>query len=174
MQRNWRQAGHIAGRTTEVALFRPQDLAIIRIMMILRDVGLGPALSRPIAQQAAPSVIWLALTNHAETWTVDGDPKQAQAFRDRLDQLGDSHLRLMAGLTDSPSTYGVARGGSVEFFTELDETSFDEDDEVETVIKLNAVAKRIALNATQPLMTVIPPANALSQALADSGRIELP
>lgn len=158
MQRNWRQAGHIAGRTTEVALFGPRDLAAIRIMVVLRDVGLGPALSRPIAERAAPSVVWLALLTYPETWTVSGDPEAAAVCRGRMDLDGDRHLQKMAGLTGSPALYGIAQGKTVEFFTALDEAAFDEDDEVETVIKFNAVAKRIAKAATQPLMTVIAPA----------------
>lgn len=158
MQRNWRQAEHIAERKTEVALFSPRDLAAIRIMVVLRDVGLGPALSRPIAERAAPSVVWLALATYPETWTVSGNPEDAAAYRDLLDRNSDRHLREMAGLTASPALYGIAQGKTVHFFTTLDEAAFDEDDEVETVIKFSAVAKRIAKAATQPLMTVIAPA----------------
>lgn len=160
MQRNWRQAEHIAARTTEVALFGPQDLAAIRIMLVLRDVGLGPALSRPIAERAAPSVVWLILATYPDAWVVAGDPEYAAAYRDRLDLDGDRHLQVMAGLTETPAIYGVAQGKTVHFFPELDETAFDEDDEVETVIKFGAVAKRIAAGLTQPLMTVIPPPKA--------------
>lgn len=129
-------------------------------MVVLRDVGLGPALSRPIAERAAPSVVWLALASYPETWTVSGAPEEAAAYRDRLDRNSDRHLQEMAGLAGPPALYGIAQGKTVQFFTELDETAFDEDDEVETVIKFSAVAKRIARALTQPLMTVITPQTA--------------
>ena len=158
MQRNWRQAGHIAARTTETALFAPRELAAIRIMVVLRDVGLGPALSRSIAEQAAPSVIWLALGDHPSTWNVAGDAEQAAAYRDRLEvHLGDWHLRTMAGLTGPAFTFGVARGKVVHLVHEINDEAFDADDEVESVVKLRAVAKRIALAAPYPLVTVVPP-----------------
>ena len=156
MQRNWRQAGHIAARTTEMALFSPRDLAAIRIMVVLRGVGLGPALSRSIAEQAAPSVIFMALGDYPSTWTVVGDAEQAAAYRERL-ELGDQHLRVMAGLTGPDFTYGVARGKAVHLVSEINDEAFDADDEVESVIKLRVVAKRIALAATQPLMTLLLP-----------------
>ena len=41
--------------------------------------------------------------------------------------------------------------------SDIDAESFGEDDEVESVVKLAAVAKRIASTISQPLVTVIPP-----------------
>lgn len=157
MQRNWRQAGHLPARTTEVALFGPRDLAMIRLMVVLREVGLGPALSRPVAEEAAPSVVWLALADHPETWAVAGPPDEAHAYRQRLENMGDRHLRDMAGLTGRAFAYGVAQGGAVQFFSEIDSETFNEDDEVESVIKLGAIAARIAREATQPLFTISAP-----------------
>lgn len=157
MQRNWRQAGHIAGRTTEVALFGPRDLATIRIMVVLRDVGLGPALSRSIAEQMVPSVLWLALVNYPTTWSVAGDAEQAAAYRRQLELVGDFHLRAMAGLAEDVFTFGIVRDKTVHLVAEITDAAFDEDDEVERVIKLSAVAKRIALGTNQPLMTLILP-----------------
>lgn len=156
MQRNWRQAGHIAARTSEMALFSPRELAAIRIMVVLRDVGLGPALSRSIAEKAAPSVIWLALSDHPSSWTVAGDPEQAADHRRRL-ELDDSRLRDMAGLSGPAYTFGIAQSGTVELVSAINDDSFDADDEVESVVKFAAVARRIASSATQPLVTVIPP-----------------
>ena len=157
MQRNWRQAGHLPARTTGVALFGPRDLATIRLMVLLREVGLGPALSRPVAEEAAPSVVWLALTDHPETWTVAGPPEAADAYRQRLETLGDRNLRDMAGLMGRAFAYGVAQGKTVQFFSEIDSETFNEDDEVESVIKLGAIAARIAREATQPLFTISTP-----------------
>lgn len=157
MQRNWRQAGHLPARTTGVALFGPRDLAMTRLMVVLREVGLGPALSRPVAEEAAPSVVWLALADHPETWTVAGPPDEAYAYRQRLEKMGDRHLRDMAGLTGRAFAYGVAQGGAVQFFSEIDGDTFNENDEVESVIKLRAIAARIAREATQPLFTISPP-----------------
>jgi len=156
MQRNWRQAEHIAKRTTEMALFGPLDLATIRIMLVLRDVGLGPALSKPLAEKAAPSVIWLALSMFPNTWAVSGDAKQDKAIRDRMDRDSYRDLQVMAGLTEAPALYGIAQGKTVNLFTELDGSAFDEDDEVEAVIKFGAVAKHIARGLTQPLITIFP------------------
>ena len=156
MQRNWRQAGHIAPRTSDIALFSPRELAAIRIMVVLRDVGLGPLLSRSIAEEAAPSVIWLALSDHPETWTVAGDTKNADSYRDRV-LADDGGLREMAGLTGPAFAFGIAQGGSVDLVSDIDAESFGEDDEVESVVKLAAVAKRIASTISQPLVTVIPP-----------------
>lgn len=156
MQRNWRQAGHIPARTTDMALFSPRELAAIRIMVVLRDVGLGPALSRTVAERAAPSVIWLALSDHPTTWTIAGDAKQADNFRGRL-ELDDGGLREMAGLTGPAYTFGIAQGGIVELVSDISGDLFDDDDEVESVVKLTAVAKRIASTISQPLLTVILP-----------------
>ena len=157
MQRNWRQAGHLPARTTGVALFSPRDLAMIRLMVVLREVGLGPALSRPVAEEAASSVVWLALADQPETWAVAGPPDEAHAYRQRLEKMGDRHLRDMAGLTGRALAYGVAQGGAVQFFSEIDDETFNADDEVESVIKLRAIAARIAREATQPLFTISPP-----------------
>jgi hypothetical protein len=156
MQRNWRQAGHIAARTSEMALFSPRDLAAIRIMVVLRDVGLGPTLSRSIAEQAAPSVIWIALSDYPSTWIVAGDAAQATEYRKRLES-DDSKLRSMAGLTGPAYTFGIAQAGKVELTSAINDDCFDADDEVESVVKLAAIARRIATSATQPLVTVIPP-----------------
>ena len=158
MQRNWRQAEHLPPRTTGVALFRPYDLAVIRLMVVLRDVGLGPALSRPVAEAAAPSVVWLALVDHPQTWTVAGPPEEAEAYRRRLEKIGDRHLRDMAGLTGRAFAYGVAQSGTVQFFSDIDGETFNDEDEVESVIKLRAVAARIAREAIQPLFTINMPA----------------
>lgn len=159
MQRNWRQAGHLPARTTGMALFNARDLAVIRMMVILRDAGLGPTQSRPIAESAAPSVIWLALTDHAETWAVSGSAEEAEAYRQRLEKLGDQHLRDIAGLSGRAFAYGIAQGGTVQLVSGIDEHLFDDDDdEVKSVIKLRGVARRIAREATQPFFTISLPA----------------
>lgn len=159
MQRNWRQAEHLPARTTGVALFSPRDLAEIRLMVVLRDVGLGPALSRPIAEEAAPSVIWLALTSHPATWIVTGTSDQATSYRRRLEKLGDRHLRQMAGLTGSVSRYGIARNGGVNLVSAMNDDVFEDadEDEVRSFISLNAVASRIAREASQPFFAISAP-----------------
>ncbi|HAC00499.1 hypothetical protein [Brevundimonas naejangsanensis] len=138
-----------------MALFSPRELAAIRIMVVLRDVGLGPLLSRSIAEEAAPSVIWFALSEYPSTLTIAGDMKDAESYRDRV-LADDGGLREMAGLTGSAFAFGIAQGGSVDLVSDIDAESFGDDDEVESVVKLAAVAKRIASNISQPLVTVIP------------------
>lgn len=157
MQRNWRQAGHIAARTGDMALFSPRELAAIRIMVVLRDVGLGPAISRSIAEEAAPSVIWLALSDFSQTLVITGDAKKAEDVRRRV-MLDDGGLREMAGLHGPAYSFGIARAGDVDLVSDIDAGSFGDDDEVESVVKLANVAKRIASTITQPLVTVIPSA----------------
>ncbi len=60
----------------------------------------------------------------------------------------------MAGLSGPPFAYGVAKGKSIELLSTIGDDSFDDDDEVESVVKFRAIAKRLAINASQPLFTV--------------------
>lgn len=156
MQRNWRKAGHLPQRTSGVTLFEPAELVAIRLMIIMRSMGYGPSISRPFAELAAPSVIWLVLSDYPESWEVDPTYSGADQFRHELNLSGDRHLKIMARLKGTPNLYGVSRGAAVEFLSEPPGFELDDDEEIESIIKLRAVARRIAISLDAPLMRVVP------------------
>lgn len=156
MQRNWRKAGHLPQRTSGVALFDPAELAAIRLMIVMRSMGFGPSISRPLAESAAPSVVWLILSDYPETWEVAAVEGGADEFRDELELAGDGHLRAMAKLKGAPNLIGVRTKSGLEFLTEQPDFQFDDDEEIETIIKMRGVARHIALNLDRPMMRVSP------------------
>ena len=155
MQRDWRRHGHLPARSGGTASFGPRELAEMRLMVLMRQMGLGPSKSRGLAQEAAPSLVWLILVDHPSTWAVEGPAETAAHYRDKLEALGDSHLRSMAGLHDRVRLYGVAEGEEVDFVTQIAGEEFDNKHELITVLSLRAVAAAMAAALDRPLFTIL-------------------
>ena len=76
LQRSWRSQGLLTARTTGHKRFEPVELAEIRIMVVLRSLGLGLQDCREAAEAAAPSVLFLALINQPHLslgWDAESD-----------------------------------------------------------------------------------------------------
>lgn len=139
-----------------MALFDPGELAAIRLMIVMRSMGLGPAVSRPLAESAAPSVVWIILCDYPDSWEVAAVGRRADEFRHKLDAAGDGHLTAMAKLKCIPKLFGVRSSSGVEFLPGQPDFEFDDDEEIETIIKLRGVARQIAHNLDRPMMRVSP------------------
>lgn len=155
MQRDWRRHGHLPARSGGTASFGPRELAEMRLMVLMRQMGLGPSRSRGLAQGAAPSLVWLTLVDHPSTWAVEGPADTATRYRDELERLGDSHLRSMAGVRDQVCLYGVAEGEEVDFVEKVVGDEFNNKYELITILSLRAVAAAMAETLKRPLFTIL-------------------
>lgn len=156
MQRNWRQHGYLPKGDSLQNRYTPSELVMIRIMRALRHLGLDLTRSQEIAIKAAPSVLYHVLHNHPESWSIKGIDAAAEA-RMRTHVAGDDTLlRDMAGLSGEPYTWAIGRDdGGVDLITAIANKNFKADAEVETVVKLVAVARHIAAALPRPLMSAV-------------------
>lgn len=156
MQRDWRRHGHLRSEYRGSATFSARELAEVRLMVLMRQMGLGPSKSRSLADLVAPSVLWLALADWPESWAVDGRGGDVDAYRSSLEKLGDEHLRLMAGLDGPAYRFGTLAGDTVQFTPALDQDELGQD-EITSIVNLDAVAARIVAAAGRPFFTIIAP-----------------
>jgi hypothetical protein len=134
------------------------QLVEARLMLAMGRMGLSPSLSRALALKAAPSVLWIALTDWPGTWVVEGPPGLARAYLDHLERLGDDPLQQMAGAaTDGFFRYGIARDQDVEFVSTLSSEDLDDGPEIGAVLSLPAVARDLVRSTQRPLFTIIAP-----------------
>jgi hypothetical protein len=157
MQRDWRRHGLLPTRLGSPGSFTPLDLAEIRLMLQMRQLGLERSVSRPFAQVAAPMVLFFALADWPQSWAVDGAEEAAKTFRTHLEKRGDSHLRTLAGLTSGLCRYGIGRDDSIEFVPSLSDELDGDAEEVTRILNLQAVAGRIVEAAQRPLFTIVAP-----------------
>jgi hypothetical protein len=156
-QQDWLDHGHQPALSAGDAV-SAHRLAEARLMLAMGGMGVAPAFSRALAHKAAPSVLWIALTEWPRTWVVEGAPGQARAYRDHLEGLGDDHLKQMAGATaDGLFRYGIARGQNLEFVPTVSPEDLDDEPEIVVVLSLSAVARELVHAIKRPLFTIIAP-----------------
>src|ERR1700722_14181774 len=81
MQRHWRRRGLLREKSGRIASFTARDIAVARLMLLLGN----PLKTKAYAEKIAPHVIWSALGNHPESWTVEGGPhEKTAAYREEL------------------------------------------------------------------------------------------
>lgn len=163
LQRDWRSQGLLRAREGGRASFTPRELAEMRVMVRLRSLGLPLPEVRPVAEQAAPSVIFMALKDHSElTLKAEGAEEEAQRYMHALDRATDSqYLLTLAEVASQNDVYrnAIVADGACELEHALHEDVLDESTEVAGVVNLWAVARAIAKATPRPLFTLVPPRN---------------
>jgi hypothetical protein len=161
LQRDWRSQGLLRTRTGARATFSPRELAEMRVMVKLRELGLALPASRKAAEEAAPTVIFAALANHQDqTLAVDASPTQAAAYIEALERTtSDGYLRALADLTAGDRLYrhALIQNGECTLFEVIDSDAMADDVEAAGIINLWAVARAIVETAPRPLLTLTVP-----------------
>jgi DNA-binding transcriptional MerR regulator len=163
LQRDWRSQGLLRAREGGRASFTPRELAEMRVMVRLRSLGLPLPEVRPVAEQAAPSVIFMALADHPDlTLNAEGSDEEARRYMDALNRATDSqYLLTLAEVASRNDVYrnAIVADGACELEHALHEDVLEESTEVAGVVNLWAVARAIAKATPRPLFTLVPPRN---------------
>lgn len=163
LQRDWRSQGLLRAREGGRASFSPRDLAEMRVMVRLRSLGLSLPHAKEVAEQAAPSVVQVALADHRDkTLAVDGPQNRVAQFIDLLERETDGgYLLVLSEVAGPGEVYrdALVIDGQCELVHALDEHILDEETEVAGVVNLWAVAQAIARAAPRPLFTLVMPRN---------------
>ncbi len=99
-QRDWRRHGHLPGELRSWNEFELPDLAALRVMQLLSDLGLGPKRSKEAAHCAATAIVFETL-QHQSAYDVS----------DNIDPNGASNSARKIALSISPFK-GVLPGGT--------------------------------------------------------------
>lgn len=161
LQRDWRSQGLLRAREGGRASFTPRELAEMRLMMRMRGLGVSLPDARRAAVEAAPGVVFAALSEYREqTLAVDGTGAEAAAYINSLERAGDhAYMLVLAELKDMGRVYrhAVIEEGECRFLHSLSEDAADETLEAAGLINLWAVAAAIAKAAPRPLFTLVMP-----------------
>ena len=161
LQRDWRSQGLLRSRTSGRASFLPSELAEMRLMVKLRELGFTLPVAREAADAAAPSVIFAALAEHsAKALTVDAPADQAEAYISFLEQQTDEgYLLTLAGLASVSDLrrHAILENGRWTLLRELEEDSLGDDVEAASVVHLWTMARVIVETAPRPLFTLMVP-----------------
>lgn len=161
LQRDWRGQGLLRARQGGRASFTPRELAEMRLMMRMRGLGVSLPASRRAAVEAAPGVVFAALSEYQRrTLAVEGAGDEAAAYIRALEQTGDhAHLLILAELESMSQVYrhAVIENGECRLLHALSEDAADETVEAAGLINLWAVAAAIAHATPRPLFTLVPP-----------------
>lgn len=163
LQRDWRSQGHLRPRTSARARFSPRELAEMRIMVALRSLGLSLPTARTLAQQGAPSVLFIALSEHSDTLAVD-PPEHRERYLEGLERQTDgAWLNLLSGLEGAPYFYVLTQGKHGELRYNLDNPRMDTPNpdkrtEASGFVTLEALTANLAEAAGKtPLFTLTAP-----------------
>ena len=130
-------------------------------MVRLRSLGLPLPQVRPVAERAAPSVIFVAISNHRDaTLKVEGPDENARQYLSDLQQATDGrYLLTLAEVASQTDVFrdAIVADGACELEHALHEDVLDEATEVAGVVNLWAVAKAIAMATPRPLFTLVAP-----------------
>lgn len=163
LQRDWRSQGLLRARESGRAAFAPRELAYMRLMMKLRALGVALADAKPLAEEAAPAVIYAAISHHYEkAIAVDGPAESASKFRDLVSRdTNDGYLHMLAGSNRSSAHhFAVIVGDRCILVPTLGEGEMLEHDEVGGLINLWGVANALISEAHRPLFTLVAPQTA--------------
>ena len=152
MQRSWRSQGLLTAWTNGHKRFEPFELGEIRIMVVLRSLGLGLQDCRKAAEAAAPGVLFLALTIQPQLSVgVDAETDRAGRYMDALGREEDQRRQLMmSGAGSERSTY-------VELLPDPVGLAARRTTEAFIVVDLEVVASSLATAAGRPLFTLVAP-----------------
>ena len=162
LQRDWRSQGLLRARESGRAAFTPRELAEMRVMVKLRSLGVSLADAKPLSEEAAPAVIYAAISHSPDSaLAVDGPPDTAGMFIDAIDRQSDGdYLHHLAGSSAaSAHHFAVVIGASCIFVPTLGEGEILNHVEVGGLITLWAVADAIVAAAERPLFTLVMPKN---------------
>lgn len=110
MQRDWRRHGYLPSTGGRRARFSLEETASVLIMKRMADRGVGPSVSRPLADQVAPSVLRFALDDR-RAWRVHGTPAEAATFWAHLNSdKWRSTVGILSGLGDDRTLVNYALG----------------------------------------------------------------
>jgi hypothetical protein len=163
MQRDWRRQGHLAGRaeggSATSYLFRPRELAEMRLLVKLRLLGLGPSEGAVIAKQLAPTVLYLALRDHEKTWRIEADQERGLAYKHSMRTNWDTVLRMMAGVNSKTYPSILRSDSHLQIIEETGNASHYPDSEVTGWLDCLNVANKLAQFSSKPLYTILVPHN---------------
>lgn len=162
LQRDWRSQGLLRAREGGRAAFMPRELAEMRLMMKLRALGVSLSHAKPLAEEAAPAVIYAAIsTAHPNAIGVDGPTERAVEFRDLVDRETDGdYLHTLAGsANDAVHRFAVIVGDRCVLVPTLGEGEMLDNHEVGGLINLWGVAESILKAVGRPLFTLVAPHN---------------
>ncbi len=132
----------------------------MRVMVKLRSLGLSLSKSQEIAQEAAPSVIYIALDSHEEkSLTVDADAARSARYPKALADATNSRFAYTLADLPPPSFYhyGLLHQGECELLYTIDDDVVTDDIEASGLINLWASAAAIVAAQPRPLFTLIAP-----------------
>lgn len=161
LQRDWRSQGLLRAREGGRASFSPSELAEMRVMVRLRSLGLPLPQARLVAERAAPSVVYVALSEHSTAaLSVEGPKENASKYLHSLDRATDGRYLLTLAEVASPKDVfrnAIVADGECRLEAALHEDVLNETTEVAGVVNLWAVAKAITLAIPRPLFTLVSP-----------------
>jgi hypothetical protein len=127
-------------------------------MLKLRHLGIGPSAAKPLAEQAASSVLYLALGKHNGGWGIDMDANkdQAQRYVQAMKPDWDARVRLISKVGEKVLRYGVL---TEDAFTWLEERPKPPraEPEVSGQISLSAIAKALINAIPKPMIIILTP-----------------
>ena len=125
-------------------------------MVVLRQMGLALPQCRAAALKAAPSVLFIALANHAGLLAVDAPPDEARRYIEELERrMGDRYLRLIAGVGEDEPHVVLIQGEHYLLLPNLqDPRATDPKVEASAFAYLPAVAAGLADKVKGPLFTL--------------------
>jgi hypothetical protein len=148
MQRDWRRAAHLKQRPG-VTYFTPREMAEVRIMLKLRQLGMRPSMSRPVAETVAPSVLFQAVMLGGVIASLDRDIKKVINDADLI-----TIAKTISGV-DIIFRYGVAVNDSFALVEDTRYIKFRSEDEVTAVVNFYTMAQILTRKAGRPLFTII-------------------
>lgn len=159
LQRDWRALGHLPPRTSGHARFSPRELAEMSVMVVLRQMGLPLPQCRAAAVKAAPSVLFIALTDHPETLAVDAPSEEAKHYIASLERrISEGYLRRIAGVGRQEPHIVLIQGDRFLLLPSLqDSKATDIKVRASAFAYLPAVAAGLADTVKKPLFTLVPP-----------------
>jgi len=155
LQRNWRRRGYLGLKAGGRAEYTPHDLAALRVMKLLSELMVGPALSARAAATAAPHIVWHALVNSPTAWQISGDRRRAAVLRKRLELVGHQHFDEMARLTGEQFRFCVVLADATALLTNDPGQLFMSGGyEASQLLDLENIGGRLSAKAKHPLMLV--------------------
>ena len=148
MQRDWRRAEHLKQRPG-VTYFTPQEMAEVRLMLRLRQLGMAPSVARPIAEQVAPSVIYQTVVLGTLVASVLPDIGSVRDARDDWTKAA----RLISGV-QTIYKYGVLTNETFELVEDGKSVDLDIENEVVAVVNFFSVAAALRFSAGRPLFSL--------------------
>lgn len=147
-------------RTTGKASFPARELAKMRVMMKLRELGLPLKEAHRNAEIAAASVVYAALhQNPASTIGVEGPGDLSARYLDEVAGADSDAFSTLADVLDLLEFYqhAIIQNGQCDLVPALHEHILDETAEVAGIINLSAVATSLTNRLPRPFFVLTMP-----------------